>query len=155
MFKNEDLIHCISIVKKIIQCLFVFVWTYVVCTKIYNSTVFQIYEGLFPNGVSSQQKLPAEVMRGLPEKLQIYALIIVICYLFITIIEYIYTKDIFKTILDLGIFTLITLCIKIPEFIMIGFYIGNESVFKIILLLLLCEIGLLLVINFLRQKRTS
>jgi len=155
MLKNEGLIRCISIIKKIIQCLFVFVWTYYVCIGVYNSIVFQIYEGLFPNGVSSQQTLPAELIKGLPDKLQIYALMIIVGYLLISVIEYICTKDFFKTILDICILALIALCIKIPEFLMMGFYIGNEIILQRILLLLLCGIGLLLIIKFLQKKRIS
>lgn len=141
----------IKFIKNMIQCVFIFVWSYYAYVTIYNSTLFQIYSDIFGNGVSSNQKLPAEFMNHLPNQLEIIIYAFVIIYIVVSIYEYIKTKNLIKEIIDICLFIILAICIKIPQYMMIGFYIGNEIVFKYVLFLLLGGIILMCIIRSLTK----
>ena len=149
---NEKLKLSFSVVKRILQCIFVLVWTYFVCETIYNSTLFTVYGELFPNGVSANT-LPMRLIGSELVRVQNISMIVVVIYLLVVCFEYFVKKDLKKEIIDLCTFGILAICIKIPQYMMLGFYKGNEKAVQVIIALLVFTMILLYVIKVVYTKK--
>ena len=146
---------CVFAIRRVFQYSFITFWCYYVCITIYNSTLINIYQGLFPDGVSSSQKLPADFFRTLPTTLSVVIPILVVGYLLFCIIEYVLKNDLLKSMINILAIGIVAICIKIPEYIIIGFYPGNEGLLKQVMNYMLIAIAIILMIRYLKNKRKT
>lgn len=143
----------VSIIKQFFQYGFIFIWSYYVCINIYNSTLMKIYEGLFPDGISSSQTLPADFIRSLPGFLSIVVPVLIAGYLVSCIIEYVLRKDMIQSIRNIIMIGIIAVCIKIPEYILTGFYFGNEFLLRQVIIYIVIGIVIIFIIKYLKRKQ--
>lgn len=144
----------VSILKQLLKLGFIFTWSYSVVLNVYNSTLMNIYSELFLDGVSSNIALPAEIIRSLPRLLETIISILVVGYIILCVVEYILQKNIkeaLKSIVGLG---LIAICIKIPQYIMIGFFYGNEYFIRQIIIYIIIGIVIIFGIKYFNKKHS-
>ncbi|MEG0549012.1 MAG: hypothetical protein RR518_09430 [Coprobacillus sp.] len=139
--------------KQILKGCLIFSWTYLVCLNVYNSTVFSIYQNTFLDGIASTKNLPKDLIQSLPDVLKEIIFGLTITYIIVVIIEFLLKNNIKKSVWDIILIAIIPFCIKIPEFLLIGFFAGNEEfLIKTISYILIGGTIMLLILKYFIHK---